>query len=140
MGLVQNLKKKLNDWGDKVLVALSCHYIKHLAKQTSRKQNNSSSTTFSQNPLTKESPPTTIATSSAGTSAKTTMKKVETEDIVQHIRDWAIDIIEEKKGNPEDQVAIIDEFYEWISPKDELDIISLEDTTGEEYEDYIERG
>jgi|TARA_B100000530_G_scaffold52049_1_gene29162 hypothetical protein len=68
------------------------------------------------------------------------MKKVETEDIVQHIRDWAIDIIEEKKGNPEDQVAIIDEFYEWISPKDELDIISLEDTTGEEYEDYIERG
>ena len=90
--------------------------------------------------MTKESPPTTIATSSAGTSAKTTMKKVETEDIVQHIRDWAIDIIEEKKGNPEDQVAIIDEFYEWISPKDELDIISLEDTTGEEYEDYIERG
>ena len=68
------------------------------------------------------------------------MKKVETEYIVQHIRDWAIDIIEEKKGNPEDQVAIIDEFYEWISPKDELDIISLEDTTGEEYEDYIERG
>ena len=68
------------------------------------------------------------------------MKKVETEDIVQHIRDWAIDIIEEKKGNQEDQVAIIDEFYEWISPKDELDIISLEDTTGEEYEDYIERG
>ena len=68
------------------------------------------------------------------------MKKVETEDIVQYIRDWAIDIIEEKKGNPEDQVAIIDEFYEWISPKDELDIISLEDTTGEEYEDYIERG
>ena len=96
MGLVQNLKKKLNDWGDKILVALSCHYIKHLAKQTSRKQNNSSSTTFSQSPLTKESPPTTIATSSAGTSAKTTMKKVESEDIVQHIRDWAIDIIEEK--------------------------------------------
>ena len=140
MGLVRSLKKTLNDLVDKILVELSCHYIKHLAKQTSKKQDNSSSMEFSPNRLTPESPPTIIVTSSQGTSAKTTMKKVETEDIVQHIRDWAIDIIEEKKGNPEDQVAIIDEFYEWISPKDELDIISLEDTTGEEYEDYIERG
>ena len=29
MGLVQNLKKTLNEWGDRILVALSSQYIKH---------------------------------------------------------------------------------------------------------------
>jgi len=140
MGLVLNLRKTLSNWVSKVLAESLSAFIRRRARLISKKQDNSSSTESLQNPLTQEDLPTIIATSSAGTSAKTTMKKVETEDIVQHIRDWAIDIIEEKKGNPEDQVAIIDEFYEWISPKDELDIISLEDTTGEEYEDYIERG
>ena len=38
MGLVQNLKKTLSNWVDKISVAISCHYIKHLAKQTTKKQ------------------------------------------------------------------------------------------------------
>ena len=70
-GSCPNLKKTLNDWVDKILVELSCHYIKHLAKQTLKKPDNSSSTESSPNPLTQGDLHTTIATSSAGTSEKT---------------------------------------------------------------------
>ena len=76
MGLVQ-LKKTLNGWVDKILVELSCHYIKHLAKQTLKKQDNSSSMESSPNLLTQEDQHTTIATSSADTSEKTTMTENE---------------------------------------------------------------
>ena len=140
MGLVQNLKKTLNDWVDKILVELSCHYIKHLAKQTTKRQDNSSQTTSSPNRLTRECPDTTIATSSADTSEKITMK-METEDLVAHIREWSIDTIESKRTHVEDQLAIMEEFYEWINPDtDDLEIVSLEQITEEEYQDYLERG
>ena len=140
MGLVQNLKKTLNGWVDKILVELSCHYIKHLAKQTTKRQDNSSQTTSSPNRLTRECPDTTIATSSADTSEKITMK-METEDLVAHIREWSIDTIESKRTHVEDQLAIMEEFYEWINPDtDDLEIVSLEQITEEEYQDYLERG
>ena len=143
MGLVQNLKKTLNDWVDKILVELSCHYIKHLAKQTSRKQDNSSSMESSPSPLTQESLPTTIATSSAGTSEKTTMKRMETEDIVAHVRDWAIDTIQsynsEDISRIYDQMSLMDEFHEWLVLKDDLEIVSVDQISDEEYEDYLER-
>ena len=140
MGLVQNLKRTLTNWGDKILVELSCLYIKQVAKQTSRKQDNSLSMESLPNHLTQVDLPTTIATSSAGTSEKIIMKKVETEDVVRHIRDWAVGVIEEKKISPEDQIAIMDEFYEWMSPEDgDLEIVSLEQITEEEYENFIEQ-
>ena len=140
MGLVQNLKKTLNGWVDKILVELSCHYIKHLAKQTTKRQDNSSQTMSSPNRLTRECPDTTIATSSADTSEKITMK-METEDLVAHIREWSIDTIESKRTHVEDQLAIMEEFYEWINPDtDDLEIVSLEEITEEEYQDYLERG
>ena len=149
MGLVQNLKKTLNDWVDKILVELSCHYIKHLAKQTSRKQNNSSSTESSPNPLTQGDLPTTIATSSAGTSEKTIM--METEEIVADVRQWAIDKVQEYNGKGVeriyDQMAIMAEFDEWFDPKEDLEVISLDEISKEQYDDYtdymndgIERG
>ena len=140
MGLVQNLKKTLSNWGDKILVELSCHYIKHLAKQTTKRQDNSSQTMSSPNRLTREYPDTTIVTSSADTSEKITMK-METEDLVAHIREWSIDTIESKRTHVEDQLAIMEEFYEWINPDtDDLEIVSLEEITEEEYQDYLERG
>jgi len=140
MGLVQNLKKTLSNWGDKILVELSCHYIKHLAKQTTKRQDNSSQTMSSPNRLTRECPDTTIVTSSADTSEKITMK-METEDLVAHIREWSIDTIESKRTRVEDQLAIMEEFYEWINPDtDDLEIVSLEEITEEEYQDYLERG
>ena len=138
MGLVQNLKKTLNNWVDKILVAASCHYIRHLAKQTTKKQDNSSQTTSSQNRLTSESPSTTIVTSSADTSEKITM--METEEIVSTIRDWALDRFDDNLPIG-DSLAIYQEFAEWIEPQgEELEIVTLDEISEEEYEDFIERG
>ena len=114
MGLVQNLKKKFNNWVNKILAELSYHYIIQKAKQTSRKQDNSSSTESLPNPLTQGDLPTTIATSSAGTSEKTIM--METEEIVADVRQWAIDKVQEYNGKGidriYDQMAIMAEFDE----------------------------
>ena len=140
MGLVRNLNKTLNDWVDKILVELSCHYIQHLAKQTSKKQDNSSSTESLPNPLTQEDLPTTIVTSSAGTSEKTIM--METEEIVADVRQWAIDKVEEYNGKGieriYDQLAIMAEFDEWIDPKEDLEIVSLDEISEEEYNDFVD--
>ena len=145
MGLVQNLKKTLSDWGDKILVELSSAYIKQLAKQTLKKQDNSSSMESSPNPLTQEDQHTTIATSSADTSEKITM--METEQVVVHIRQWAIDKVEEYTGKGVeriyDMMAIMDEFDEWFDPKDDLEVISLDEISEEEYDEFtegVERG
>ena len=140
MGLVRNLKKTLNDWVDKILVELSCHYIKHLAKQTSKKQNNSSSTESSPNPLTQEDLPTTIVTSSAGTSEKTIM--METEEIVADVRQWAIDKVQEynEKGVERiyDKFAIMAEFDEWFDPEEDLEVISLDEISKDQYDDFVD--
>ena len=140
MGLVRNLKKTLNDWVDKILVELSCHYIKHLAKQTSKKQNNSLSTESLPNHLTQEDLPTTIATSSAGTSEKTIM--METEEIVAEVREWAISKVQEynDKGVERiyDMMAIMAEFDEWFDPKEDLEVVSLDEITEKQYDDFVE--
>ena len=141
MGLVQNLKKTLNDWVDKILVELSCHYIKHLAKQTSKKQDNSLSMECSPNLLTAEFPPTIIATSSQGTSEKTIM--METDKIVDHIRDWAKERVDSLDG-PEsvyNKLALIDEFHEWFdlsNTGEEIEVITLDEITQDQYDDYTE--
>ena len=140
MGLVRNLKKTLNNWVDKILVELSCHYIKHLAKQTSKKQDNSSSTESSQNHLTQEDPSTIIATSSADTSEKTTM--METGELVSTVRQWAIDKVQEYNGQGieriYDQMAIMAEFDEWFDPKEDLEVVSLDEITQDQYDDYVD--
>ena len=142
MGLVQNLKKTLSDWGDKILVELSSVYIKQLAKQTLKKQDNSSFTESLQNPLTQEDQHTTIATSSADTSEKITM--METEEIVAHVRDWAMERVDDlnRKGvrGIYDQMALIDEFHEWldIDNKDELEIVTLDEINEEEYNNFVD--
>ena len=127
MGLLRNLKKKFNNWVDITLAELCSAYIKQLAKQTSRKRDNSLSTESSLNPLTTEHQSTTIVTSSPGTLEKTIMKVDSTDDIVAHIREWSIDKVEsaESIGNKD---AIYKEFEEWIELEDEneLEIISLE--------------
>jgi len=142
MGLAQNLRKTLNDWVDKILVELSCHYIKHLARQTTRKQGNSSSMESSQSPLTPESPSTIIATSSADTSERTTTMQPDEEKLFNHVRDWAINRVQEFNGKDVtqiyDQLALIDEFYEWMDPKEDLEVISIDEISEEEFEEFIE--
>ena len=140
MGLVQNLKKTLNGWVDKILVELSSAYIKQLAKQTLKKQDNSSSTESLQNPLTQEDQHTTIATSSADTSEKITM--METKEIVADVRQWAIDKVEEYHGKGVDriydQMALMAEFDEWFDPKKDLEVISLDEITKDQYDDFVD--
>ena len=68
--------------------------------------------------MTQEDLPTTIATSSAGTSEKTIM--METEEIVADVRQWAIDKVQEYNGKGieriYDQMALMAEFDEWFDP------------------------
>jgi len=141
MGLVQNLKRTLTNWVDKILVELSCLYIKQVAKQTSKKQNNSLSTESLPNHLTQEDLPTTIVTSSAGTSEKTIM--METEEIVAEVREWAISKVQEynEMGIERiyDQMAIMEEFDEWFDPKEDLEVVSLEEISEEQYDDFVEK-
>ena len=127
MGLLKNLKKKFNDWVDRTLAELCSAYIKQLAKQTSRKQDNSLSTESSPNHLTMGHQSTTIVTSSPDTSEKIIMKLDTTDEIVAYTREWAINKIEgsELVG---DKMALYAEFEDWIELDDveNLDIISID--------------
>ena len=97
MGLVRNLKKRLDDWVNKILVELSYHYITQRAKQTTKKQDNSLQTGFSRSSLTMEPQNTTIATYSQDILEKITMKGTSTEDTVYSTRKWSIARIDEAK-------------------------------------------
>ena len=94
----------------------------------------------SPNPLTQEDLHTTIATSSAGTSEKTLM--METEEIVADVRQWAIDKVQEYNGKGidriYDQMAIMAEFDEWFDPKEDLEVVSLDEITEEQYDDFVD--
>ena len=140
MGLVQNLKRTLTNWADKILVELSCLYIKQVAKQTLKKQDNSLPTESLPNHLTQEDLPTTIATSSADTSEKITM--METEEIVLATRQWASDKIKEYNRQGVDRIwdsfAIMAEFDEWFDPEPDLEILSLDEITEDEYDNYVD--
>ena len=135
MGLVQNLKKTLNYLVDKILVAGSFHYIKHLAKQTTKKQDNSLPMESLPSPLTMENPSSTIVTSSQDTSERTTMTGQEP---VDQARAWAIQRVQEMNtaDNTEqiyDRLALMDEWYEWfdLDKMDGMDYLVLEDVTEE---------
>jgi len=127
MGLLRNLRKRFNNWVDITLAELSSAYIKQLAKQTSKKRDNSSSMESLPNNLTMVHPDTIIATSSQDISEKITMDQVMTEDIVSHIRDWSIDKIEDATLVG-DKIALYAEFEEWIEieEEDDIEIVSLE--------------
>ena len=127
MGLVRNLKKKFNNWVDITLAELCSAYIKQLAKQTTKKRNNSLPITSSPKHLTTERQSTTIVTSSQDTSEKIIMKLDTTDEVVAHVRDWSVDKIEEAELVG-DKIALYAEFEEWIELDDieELEIMSLE--------------
>ena len=127
MGLLKNLKKRFNNWVDITLAELCSAYITQLAKQTTKKRNNSLLMESSPNLLTMERQSTTIVTSSQDTSEKIIMKLDTTDDIVAQVRQWSIDKVESAAsiGNKD---AIYKEFEEWIEldDVDELEIVCLE--------------
>ena len=126
MGLVRNLKKKFNNWVDITLAELCSAYIKQLAKQTSRKRDNSLPTEFLQNNLTMAHQSTIIATSSPDISEKITSEEIEP---VAQIRNWALDRLESAESIGA-KAAIYEEFEDWIEleDKEEIEYICLEDT------------
>ena len=125
MGLVQNLRKKFSNWVDRTLAELSSAYITQLAKQTTKRQDNSSATTSSLKPWTMEHQHTTTVTSSPDTSKRTTLE--ETDEVVAHITQWARKKLEDAVTIGEKD-ALYREFEEWIElhDEDECDIISVE--------------
>ena len=125
MGLVQNLKKRLNNWVDRTLAELSSAYITQLAKQTTKRQDNSSVTTSSLKPWAMEHQHTTTVTSSPDISKRTTLE--ETEEVVSHITQWARKKLEDAVTIGEKD-ALYREFEEWIElhDEDECEIISVE--------------
>ncbi len=126
MGPLRNLKKKFNNWVDVTLAELCSAYIKQLARQTTKKRDNSLQITSSQSPLTTERQSTTIVTSSQDTSEKIIMKLDTTDEVVSYVREWSIDKIEnaELVG---DKIALYAEFEDWIELDDveEIEIVSL---------------
>ena len=126
MDLARNLKKILLSLANKISVETSYPYTKQKEKQTTKKQDNSLSTTSSQNPLTQEDQDGIIRMYSPDISEKTTMNAT-TEDIVSYIREWSIERVADKSVSREDARAVLEEFYEWIEPEDkEIEIVSLE--------------
>ena len=125
MGLVRNLKKRFNNWVDITLAELCSAYIKQLAKQTSKKRGNFSSKEYLLNHLATEHRSTTIVTSSPATSEKIIMKLDKMDEIVNHVRDWSVDKIEDAELVG-DKMALYAEFEEWIELDDEdsIDIMS----------------
>ena len=76
---------------------------------------------------------------------------METEEIVADVRQWAIDKVQEYNGKGVeriyDQMALMAEFDEWFDPKEDLEVISLDEISKDDYDDYtdymndgIERG
>ena len=127
MGLVQNLKKRLNNLADKVLAELSYHYMIQKAKQTTKRPDNSSVTMSLRKDLTMEPLDTTIATSSQGTSEKIIMKLDTTDEIVAHVRNWSIERMD--KVNHEYAQALYEEFEGWIDLDnvEDVEIMSIEE-------------
>ena len=67
---------------------------------------------------------------------------VETEEIVSEVREWAIDKVQEYNGKGVeriyDQLAIMAEFDEWFDPKEDLEVVSLDEITERQYDDFVE--
>ena len=67
---------------------------------------------------------------------------MESEQVVIHIRQWAVDKVKEYNGKGVariyDKFAIMAEFDEWFEPKDDLEVISLDEISEDEYDEFAE--
>ena len=126
MDPAQNLKKIFKNLVKKTLQEIFFHFTEQKEKQTSKRHDNSLSTMFSQNPLTTESQPGIIATSSLGISEKIIME-TQIEPIVQ-VRNWAIERIRTAEDY-DTALAIAGEFEEWLDleGQDEISYLCLEE-------------
>jgi hypothetical protein len=67
---------------------------------------------------------------------------METEEIVSEVREWAIGKVQEYNGKGVDriydQMAIMAEFDEWFDPEEDLEVVSLDEITEQQYDDFVE--
>ena len=67
---------------------------------------------------------------------------METEEIVADVRQWAIDKVQEynDKGIERiyDQMALMAEFDEWFDPQEDLEVISLDEISKDQYDDFVD--
>jgi len=68
---------------------------------------------------------------------------METEEIVADVRQWAINKVKEYNNNKGveriyDQMALMAEFDEWFDPKEDLEVISLDEISEQEYDDFVD--
>ena len=69
---------------------------------------------------------------------------METEEIVAHVKDWAVERVDSlsKEGirGVYDQLALIDEFHEWldINEQDTLEIVTLDEINEDDYDDFVD--
>ena len=68
----------------------------------------------------------------------------ETGEIVNYVREWAKDLVDSYDQKSIDRIgdkfAIIDEYHEWFDlNQKELEIMTLDEITEEEYNNYLER-
>ena len=67
---------------------------------------------------------------------------METEEIVSNVRQWAIDKVQSYNDQGVeriyDQFAIMAEFEEWIDPEPDLEIVSLDEISEDEYDSYVD--
>ena len=65
----------------------------------------------------------------------------ETIDIVNHIREWAVEQVDSKDDfdDIKDRFALIEEYKEWFNPEEEdLEVVSLDEITERQYDDFVE--
>ena len=65
----------------------------------------------------------------------------ETVEIVNHIREWAVEQVESKDDFDDiaDRFALIEEYKEWFNPEDEdLEIVSLDEISKDQYDDFVD--
>jgi hypothetical protein len=132
MGLARNLKKIWNAMVEGYSAGQSSPSTEPKGKPTSKKPDNSSETMSSPSPLTVESQPGTIATSSTDTSEKITMETQIESEAVSQVREWAMNKIEllHESDRHKNARALAAEFEEWINiPEDTetLEYLCLED-------------
>ena len=69
---------------------------------------------------------------------------MQTEEIVAHVKDWAVERVDSlsKEGirGVYDQLALIDEFHEWldINEQDTLEVVTLDEIKEDDYDDFVD--
>ena len=67
---------------------------------------------------------------------------METEEIVLGVRQWVLDKVKNYPNKSieglNNQAAIMAEFEEWIDPTEDLEVVSLDEISEDQYDDFVD--